>query len=143
MILNNRQDEEFLVETLEDDVAGWKAKRLEAMTELGVCLYGRVKDDPAFVGGHEELFEKIRGIDDQIDRINAELADLRRKLSDDDTERCPCCLSPVDAEDVFCRKCGFELHSKGGLVCRNCGGALEEGDKFCACCGTPATVFLE
>lgn len=139
MILGSTQDQEYLVSTLENDIAEWREKRVEAMSELGACLYEQVKDDPTFVGGREELFGRIDAIDTQINKIAAEIEDLKNMLDGGSVKRCSCCRAVVDEDDAFCRKCGFMLEGMQKPACPNCGKEFEEADKFCAYCGTPIT----
>ncbi len=47
---------------------------------------------------------------------------------------CPSCGSALQADDVFCRKCGTRVVSTG---CASCGANLLPDDAFCRKCGTP------
>ncbi len=49
------------------------------------------------------------------------------------SSHCPKCGASLDANDVFCAKCGTALR---GIRCPTCGTRAALGDKFCARCGT-------
>jgi len=47
---------------------------------------------------------------------------------------CPSCGASLEADDVFCRKCGKRLTA---AACGSCGASLRSEDVFCPKCGTP------
>ncbi len=49
---------------------------------------------------------------------------------------CPSCGAALQADDVFCRKCGTRVVSNG---CASCGATLLPDDAFCRKCGTPVS----
>ena len=49
---------------------------------------------------------------------------------------CPTCGSSLQADDVFCRKCGTKL---APAACSSCGADLLPDDAFCRKCGKPLT----
>ncbi len=52
---------------------------------------------------------------------------------------CPNCKAPVDEDDVFCRKCGYNLRDdveEETQNCPNCGEKLPLDAVFCIKCGT-------
>jgi RNA polymerase subunit RPABC4/transcription elongation factor Spt4 len=46
--------------------------------------------------------------------------------------RCPGCQSVVSKEDKFCQQCGLKV----ATTCKECGGSLPGGAKFCPNCGS-------
>lgn len=74
----------------------------ETLEQVGAMLYATHTGTPA---NSETLQRKL----EEIDRLNAELAEVNRRLGRTDTAVCPVCGAKSRSGDMFCRNCGGRL----------------------------------
>lgn len=139
-------------------------QRAALAAQLGASLYDVTRNDPAFTAGRETLYEGIAQIDAQRDQLQAELDKIEAEAEAESaayrTYTCQNCGATVRDSDKFCSGCGRPVAdikaqaeaerakeaeeaqaaadaAANALICPNCGGIINEGDKFCISCGKP------
>lgn len=146
---------------LKDQMSGALNRRQQYVAELGASLYEATKDDSMMRSGREDLYDGIAAIDQELERIQAQLDDIERQAEDTAQAAvsiaCPFCHTRMEATDMFCSGCGKPMsevqarlaaaETAGSApvnpdgnqhavpVCPACNSVVREGDAFCMYCG--------
>lgn len=139
-------------------------QRATLAAQLGASLYEVTRNDPAYTTGREALYDGIAQLDDQRAQLQAEIDRIEAEAAEESAARrtytCQNCGTTVREGDKFCSGCGRPVAdikaeeearrakeaeeaqaaadaAANALICPNCGGIINEGDKFCISCGKP------
>lgn len=82
-------------------LAGLRADVRTALQEAGELIYATHTGQPT---DSQILLDKL----EQIDELNAQIAELEGKLAEP-LPVCPTCGAKIREEDLFCRECGGKL----------------------------------
>jgi predicted nucleic acid-binding Zn ribbon protein len=112
-----------------------------AATEIDVSLGAEIEALVAqfktgSLNGHEQL---LREVDAEIALLKALDLGEPGLSGDSPTLTCPHCGRTVEADDIFCSRCGQPLPEPAPEIdediCPNCGYTYQPDDLFCAKCG--------
>lgn len=102
---------------LKAQIADLNNQRNTICSQLGAALYDKVKDNPEFTAGLEEVFEGIDNCDKRIAALQKQIDALEEEntVKNNPPEfmrECPNCGYRLGEDALFCSRCGSSAPTK-------------------------------
>lgn len=107
-----------------------KEKRLNLLVALGEETHNLVR------GGSMTISDKLRSLSEEIKKADIQISKTSNAV---DISCCPQCHEALQADAMFCSKCGFavkEYFAAYVAKCHCCGTPMKAEQNYCVVCGT-------
>lgn len=107
-----------------------KEKRLNLLVALGEEVHSLLRE------GNMSVSEKLQSLSEEVKKVDVQISRASHTI---DKTSCPQCHGELQADAVFCSKCGFaagEYFAAYVAQCHYCGMPMKADQNYCTACGT-------
>ncbi len=104
--VSKKTKEEVEVQKIKSQVRGMERAKERDFQDMGKMIYDKFKNGDVIDTVFVELCEAIQGREEAIEEANKKIADLKG------LDVCPNCKEHVDADVVYCPKCGAKIEAE-------------------------------
>ena len=131
----NRQEIKKEIDMLNKNIENTSLRKEEALLELGIYIYQKVREGLLNNSEINEKCESIIGFDHVIYDAKVKIDEFQKQL-----QGIKCiCGATLTTEDKFCGQCGQKVEipvdTTEYIECERCLSKIDKNSIYCPCCG--------